>query len=84
MLFITTFLTGTYPNCQICGQCYDNVGKDLDAVGFALEAAYNTTKTIWTNEFRMYETVCRKCILVINMVDIISKHAYVSKLLIEF
>ncbi len=49
---------GYYPNCSLCGDCFDNWAISLDEIGFDIIDQYNRIMEIWAHygkvSFRMY------------------------------
>ena len=40
-------LTGTYPDCELCGECFDHWGVKIDEVGVEMLNQYNEALHIW-------------------------------------
>ncbi|KAK2150552.1 hypothetical protein LSH36_400g01057 [Paralvinella palmiformis] len=47
--FVNGIFVGIYPECQLCGECYDNWAKKIDGLGIELTSLYRKAMTIWTN-----------------------------------
>ena len=48
-VFVEGIYIGEYPQCGLCGECFDNWGHKIDDVGLALQEQYSRLMTIWTH-----------------------------------
>jgi len=50
-LVFIEILLGTYPDCQLCGDCYDNIGGQVDTIAIAMESSYLQLSTLWSDSY---------------------------------
>ena len=42
-------LSGTYPACELCGECYDSWAGKIDNIGTGLKELYAGVMLVWSN-----------------------------------
>ncbi|XP_048244869.1 laminin subunit gamma-1-like [Haliotis rufescens] len=47
--YINLFSLGSFPNCGLCGQCFDGWAKKIDALGTEVYKQFNDTDQLWRN-----------------------------------
>ncbi|XP_064617027.1 laminin subunit gamma-1-like [Liolophura sinensis] len=47
--YVTVFDLGVYPNCEVCGDCFDDWATKIDEVGRAIDTLNGDAKAIWSN-----------------------------------
>ena len=47
LMRLDVFISGTYPNCELCGGCFDNWALKIDTIGLELAALYEEALRIW-------------------------------------
>ncbi|KAK3781748.1 hypothetical protein RRG08_037151 [Elysia crispata] len=47
--YINLFYIGTFPNCELCGQCYDSWADKIEIEGDTIAGADAALKAIWTH-----------------------------------
>ncbi|CAH1787412.1 unnamed protein product [Owenia fusiformis] len=47
--FVEGIYVGEFPDCELCGECYDNWAKNIDEVGVVIQQQYGVAIDIWNN-----------------------------------
>jgi len=48
--------TGVYPDCNLCGLCYDSVASRIDRLAVNVQRSYLTILHVWINYYRQFIT----------------------------
>jgi len=49
-------VVGVYPDCELCGLCYDSVASRIDNLAADVEQFYLRTVDVWSHYYRQYST----------------------------
>ena len=49
MSFFLYARSGTYPDCSMCGECFDNWAEKIDEVGLTINHEYTQVLNVWSN-----------------------------------
>jgi len=47
---------GVYPDCRLCGTCYDSVARRIDDVASDVQQSYDAVIDVWSRLYRQYST----------------------------
>jgi len=52
LMLCVCLCTGVYPDCELCGPCYDGIGARMDSLASAVQQRYLDTVDFWWRNYR--------------------------------